>query len=248
VTGKEMNELNGITRSGKLIRNVVFLHIPKSGGSSIRDYLRDMVSADQVFEESRLHNVIDYESVKSGSYYLYMSHLGFHFSQEASAASLTLLRHPIDRLLSLYSYYSDPGSGVPLLEKDSYGEMSIMDFFSANIPAFKMNFDNQQVWQIGYGYHIAEREFYQAHQNKHISVAALDNLRKIDVVGTTENIGRFLEKASDIFKVEMKGKINNSNVSKSRVKWEELNENEKKLLESRVELEWVLFDYAKRHS
>ena len=56
-----------------LDRNVVFMHIPKAGGSTVRSFIADHVDADQVFPQDQLHHFPSYESLKTRRTMLFLS-------------------------------------------------------------------------------------------------------------------------------------------------------------------------------
>ncbi len=148
--------LFGTDKPAVLERNFVFLHIPKAGGSSTRDFFKGVFPARCMYPEPRLSHFPLYSDLNVAAPRLFMSHLGYRFAREAEAISATLMRHPVERLLSLYSYSVDPGKNRQLIGGLPPG-MSLLDFLNSDRPQVQMNVDNAQCWQLGCGYSVQER-------------------------------------------------------------------------------------------
>ncbi len=236
-----------LNTDGTLQSNIVFLHIPKAGGTTVRDALRDMVPSACVYPEAPLNQGPTFASLKTDKTYLFMSHFGYKFCADANAAGITMLRHPIERLLSFYSYYKNPGRGMPLLEKSMVGDLSIVEFFKSDHRAIRMNVENSQTWQVAWGYQPRERRAFT--DQDHVSVVALRNLRQLKVVGTTERLNDFFVNVARMVGAghAISAPVT-ANITENRLQWSDLSAEEKSAVEACVELEWVLYDEAKRLS
>ncbi len=234
----------------KLKKNVVFVHIPKAGGTSIRSFMGSQVDSKNIFDEKDLHHFPRFENLKIQRPMLFMSHLGFDFVKDAQADAFVLLRHPIERLLSLYSYVMFPGNNIPLIGSRYIEPMSLSEFFSSDRPEIRMNIDNAQIWQVASGYSARHRELRLKNGATldRIAYQAAKNLDEAVVFGVLENLEGFYQGIVDYFGTQTSRKINpeKKNISQHRVQWDELNASEKKLVENCVTNEWDLYEKAKK--
>jgi hypothetical protein len=233
----------------KLTKNIVFVHIPKAGGTSLRRFISEHVDNECVFPEPKLHNFPRYETLDTQHPMLFMSHLGFDFVRSADADSFVMVRNPVERLLSLYSYAVFPGKNVPLIAPRLVEGLSLTEFLTSERPEIRMNVDNAQMWQVASGY--AARHRLLRLQNgatlQSIGAQALENLESAAVVGALDDIDSFYNKVAEYFGNDgpLEPQVTR-NVSQKRVKWDDLTDSEKALVESCVTEEWAIFDRAKR--
>ena len=231
-----------------LIRNIAFVHIPKAGGTSVRGFIAGHVDPLDIFPEGRLHHFPRFDSLAVERPMLFMSHLGFDFVRRAQADAFVLMRHPVERLLSLYSYAMHPGKNVPIIGKHVVEGMTLADFLTSDRPEITMNTDNAQVWQIASGYSDRHRKLRLGNgaTMERITKQALKNLDDCAVLGVLEDIDAFYGRISAYF-VEDKPREGpgQRNASEKRLRWADLTPAEKVLLESRVTEEWVLYERAK---
>lgn len=234
----------------ELKKNVVFVHIPKAGGTSIRSFIGKQVDSKYIFPEKNLHQFPRYENLETNGPMLFMSHLSYDFVNDANADAFVLLRHPIERLLSLYSYVMFPGNNVPLIGARYIKPMSLTEFLSSERPEIRMNVDNAQIWQIASGYSARHRELRLKNGAtlQRIAHQAKKNLEKAAVVGVLENVGHFYEGIMNYFGTEASSvvKPERKNVSLRRLLWDELSDSEKKLVEGCVTEEWGLYEKAQK--
>lgn len=231
-----------------LLKNIVFVHVPKAGGSSVRNFIARQVDRADIFPESELHHFPRYERLETRSPQLFMSHLGFEFVRAAQADSLVLMRHPIERLLSLYSYSQHPGGNVPVISPAITSGKSVLDFFTSDHPAIRMNIDNAQTWQIASGYSARHRELRLKNgaTMERITAQAIRNLEDFKVVGTLEEMTSFYHAVAAYFgnaAAEIPDGVQNR--SQKRVLWEDLSAPEKAAIERCVSDEWAVYDAAR---
>jgi len=224
-----------------LEQNFVFMHIPKAGGSSTRHFFKSLFPARLMYPEPRLARFPEYAAVATGRPRVYMGHLGFHFAEEARATKACLLRHPAERLLSLYSYSVNPGRNRPLIGGLPAG-MGLLEFLRSNMPGIRMNADNGQTWQIGYGYSAMQRRQFMATGGGDILAAARGNLHEIDHLGVIEKFDQFKQRLLDTYGGSYAGVSVRKNVAVQRLNYSDLTMEEKRVLDACIELDAELYD------
>ncbi|SDL61262.1 Sulfotransferase family protein [Catalinimonas alkaloidigena] len=93
---------------------LIFLHIPKAGGSTLKDVLNRYYSEENVYylevidQRMQLKEFIDLPKEKKESIQLLEGHMGFglhnYFERKEQVKYITFFRNPVDRLISLYYY------------------------------------------------------------------------------------------------------------------------------------------------
>ena len=86
---------------------VCFLHIPKTAGSSVRTFFRDLYG-DFAFHA---HTTLDYQVTSDTELARYRFYAGHAYRSDwvrlpVGTRFLTILREPVDRLISLYRYWN----------------------------------------------------------------------------------------------------------------------------------------------
>jgi hypothetical protein len=232
----------------KLSKNIVFVHIPKAGGSSVRNFIKSQVDKEYIFPEASLHHFPRYENLHVEGPKLFMSHLGFDFVKAANADAFVLMRHPVERLLSLYSYAVHPGGNVPIIDPELVKDLTLDEFFMTSRPAIRMNIDNAQLWQLASGYSSRHRELRIANgaTMERLIQQAKANLECSTVVGTLENMPDFYKAIGQYFgKNDLAPQASVSNISEKRVRWTDLSADQKIMVEACVSCEWQVYDHAK---
>lgn len=116
--------------------NVIFLHLPKNGGSTFhtileREYPKDKTFSIEVINNIRLNtdNFLGLSQEKKDDLKLLKGHMmyGLHKQFSSDFEYITFLRNPVDRILSFYFYVK---SYPPhrLHHKVHKGGMSLIDF------------------------------------------------------------------------------------------------------------------------
>jgi hypothetical protein len=232
--------------TAELNRNLVFIHIPKAAGSFVRKLFGEIFDENKIFPDHQLHHFPKYREVARNKPTVYRGHLGYKFATDANAMSATVLRNPVERILSVYSYSVNPGRGLPLIGNVP-GDISILDFLRSDRPEIRMNLDESQTWQIGYGYSNKERHEFRTICHEDIIERAISNLYKIDFLGLTESLDAFRRSVMLAFGIDG---INETakmavNKSASRIMYADLTPNEKLEVEKLIVRDRVLYETAR---
>lgn len=132
---------------------ICFLHIPKAAGSTLSQILRRQYGAARVLDSypatfrKKIHGKTGLESARYRYDYfaalpegikretaVFMGHEGFGFHQALGRPSthITILRHPVDRVLSHY-YYVRRNRENHLHKTVADGQMSLAEFVTSDI-------------------------------------------------------------------------------------------------------------------
>mgnify|MGYP002152764434 CR=1 FL=1 len=128
----------------------IFLHIPKTGGTTIRDIINRQYKNDQIFTVTTLKESekINKSSLNStiNNYKIIQGHwkFGFHNNVNIRPAYFTILRNPVERVLSTYYYVlSNRNNPQNLSTLDK--QMSIYEFIENGINPFVLNGQTQLI-------------------------------------------------------------------------------------------------------
>jgi hypothetical protein len=223
-------------------RNFVFLHVPKAGGTSIRHFFREVFLERSIFPEDRLSNFPLWDDVACDGPKAYLGHLGWTFARSARAETATVLREPIERLLSVYVYTRKSRLRQPLIGMDS-SQMSLIQFLESNHVGIRQNIDNAQTWQLCHCYHWEQREKMAETSNQGIFRAASENLEKIDWLGVSENLSEFCKRLS-MSKIQTEKNAPRRNVSGGKLSYRDLSDREKKAIHKCSEMDVALYEKA----
>lgn len=88
------------------MKRLVFLHIPKTAGQSVHNYLVDAFGKDQVFPFRVNSQINDFGLLAEDGYRVYSGHFDWSVMEQLPGEKIyfTVLRNPIDRILSFYFY------------------------------------------------------------------------------------------------------------------------------------------------
>jgi hypothetical protein len=95
--------------ASRVIFMLYYIHIPKTAGTSLRSFLRNMIYGDkicEVYSQIRDLNEAEYrKSVKNREIYFGHFSYGFHkLLKDKNPSYVTVLRDPIARVVSLYNH------------------------------------------------------------------------------------------------------------------------------------------------
>ena len=207
----------------------IFLHIPKTGGTT----LNSIFTREYTVKEFHNHDLFDRKVIPfselnedhkrrinaiSGHHFY-----GVHEFFNKPYRYFTMLRHPVDRVLSLYYYLKENNyAGYEWMER-----MTLEEFIEASPEAH----NNQTTLLCGFL------------TNPDVELAK-ERLKSFDIVGVTELFDESLYLLKKTFKWKNID-YRRVNITKFRLKKEELPEETIKLIEKYNEMDLEVYLYAK---
>lgn len=204
----------------------IFMHIPKTGGTTVCDYLRRIVPKRERFDHIRVPHphrdepvVFQFDSAGKTcvlGHYFY----GIHEHFDAPHQYFTMLRDPVERILSLYSFHRS--MDLQPWVRDA----SLAEFMERHKPS-----SNFQVAQVCGRSPTRDVE---------TAKARLDSFM---AVGVTESFGESLELFRQSFGWPVL-RIKYRNKTKERLRREDITADEVRMIEAANEQDAELHEYA----
>lgn len=207
---------------------IYFIHMPKTGGSTLTGVIKNQFSSSEILAyyhnqdeiQNKLKQVnMDDLKIIHGHYFF-----GIHEFIDRPFSYFTILRHPVERVISLYYYLKN----IEGERYDIYREMTLDEFVENKIE------DNIQT------------AYLSGNERKPGLLKAVRNLRRyFDVVGTIEQFDEtlyLLGKRYGWTKLHYKRK----NVTASRPHAIEVSEKTKRLIKQTHHKDLLLYKYAQK--
>lgn len=196
---------------------VIFLHIPKTAGQSIHAALAEAFGEESVCPARVNQQLKNYSIQELNQYSVFSGHFDWSMLDcvQGNKYTFTVLRKPIDRILSFYFYLHDKAGALPLIElnkPENQGmkailELSVDDYFNAGPAHLRKFLDNH--YDNFYTYYFAGRK-YDARQDlfgmksrgllseERLLDIAQQNMRSIDRVFSLDETSNVFKKINDL--------------------------------------------------
>jgi hypothetical protein len=221
--------------------NLIFIHIPKTAGSTLNKIIKSQFANKSIFKVDGFKEGKSIEELKKldkkerNKIRCVMGHMNFgvHKYLPRSSNYITVLRNPVDRLISLY-YFILRQKQHPLHESIVSNNLSLEDFVNSDLTSLGIH--NVQTRMLA-GNKVAT----EAQLN-----SAKKNLQKyFTAVGLTEKFDRSLE----LFSEKLGWQINeykSINVNQNRPQRAEVSQHIIQLLEEKNSFDMELYEFADR--
>jgi hypothetical protein len=204
-------------------QKLIFVHIPKTAGTTLTDYLLESVPAERVFHGRTMLDYQQLDQFALEDYQLLKGHVFFHYIEQHLSqdqyALLTVLRNPVERVISLYRYWRSQAAGF--LQNESIPEvirgrvrlaksLSLHDFVHSEQPMVVNSIANSQARQLS-----SAAVFENFHQQP-IDVIVddvLKNLQQFAVVGISELLAQFYLEMHQVLGFSLPQHVQYRNVS-----------------------------------
>lgn len=225
---------------------IIFVHILKTGGMTLNTIIEKHYSPDRTYSTfpsrhhpqgslETFHQFTEAQKAKLDVLYGHMSY-GLHEYLPRSAVYFTLLRDPVDRVISRYYHiHRDPKS--LLHEEIQSGQMDLVDFTKHMAEAGQM--DNLQTRVIAGNWVL--RGYGEC--DEQMLATAKENLKKFAVIGLMERFDEtclLLQRAfgwRDVYYTKR-------NVTKSRPLQADIPDQTLQILQAHNQFDMALYEYA----
>lgn len=232
MSGEATNPLENSVAAAPL--RLAFIHIPKTGGNSVGAMLQSCFPREQIAPFIYEHLNPD---LPDESYRFVQGHFGFTYAKQLKAQVLTVLRDPIDRVISTY-YFLKSGNKHPIVPTLSFEE-----FLLSDVPSIVAQIDNAQTWQLAHGSLVKQRKQLAALSDSEVLAQAERNLRSCFVVGVTERLDAFASNVSAKLGLSLPSQTR-KNKTKERPAVDDVPVRLREIIESRTCLDRRLYEIA----
>jgi hypothetical protein len=232
----------------------IFVHIPKTAGLSIRRVFESAFGQNNVSQPFVVSRIDSRQRADLDRYKMISGHISAldvrHFPNRQL---ITFLRDPIDRCLSLYSYFRSQQS-APLIPLSNISNSNRSDeaislarqldpeaFFSHDHPHLVQNIHNRMAWQLGYH---ADYSYRSVLTDEEVYHRALENLKSYTFIGFYENLMQDASHLQQRLSAEDQFALPSLNRTSNRLHREEVSERTIVRLEEITQWDRRLYDVA----
>ena len=175
------------------------MHLPKTGGTTVRSFIRQTFAHEEIYSEAPDHAHPSYPLPNNSTAIVYCSHFDKRFWDQRSIKPhfVTALREPVKRIVSLYYFWRSRGiSHHRGTEQLFLTPRAALRQSFANF-AFSLNHGvaiylcNSQARQITNALHVLNRD-----SDKDLLTQAITQLHGYAVVGVLEKLDPFLHEVA----------------------------------------------------
>ncbi len=230
---------------------VIFLHIAKTGGTSIVEYFRNRLPANSVLSHGDFFSTREDPPLLPASIAdkLFISgHFGYNYIADylAGAFSFTILRDPLARVLSFYKFFMHGDMQEKFAVAQAARDLSLDDFLVSQLPEVCEVLDNQQTWQLASMYRIVDRLDTNISENAVVLELAKSHLRTLSYIGFTESFDESFTKIVSEVGLDVPAKIPRQLQTADPLLINQIDPAVLKCLRSRLQLDYALYDFAKQ--
>ena len=221
-------------------KRTLFIHIPKTGGVSLSAYLVRKLRARNpitIIGAQQLSLMTDDQLAQHD--YIATHTNSSIMSRLPNCFKITLLRDPVDRVLSSYHFHrrDKRNETITNLARD----LDLLQFVSSDHPVIHANIENSQTRQLiqrseGAGDPIASLS------DDEILKRVRATLDQFDVVGRLEDMAATLERLRELYGWKNVGKLPHKNRSWREGKSRELDPRVEEIIRQRTRLDQIVYD------
>lgn len=224
----------------------VHLHIPKTAGTSLRESL---AAVHPELEVRQIHEAAT--APDAGTADVISGHISHEIACGYSDQIVTVLRHPVDRFVSIYFFWRMLyDKGVERSRKTTLARtLSLLEFARAmDEPELCSELMNRMSWQLHSSFRLNRRfdiRRDRALTQTGLAAGALENLRGYAAVGFQDRYGDFVETLNARFDLKIPNRKINVTANRSAV--EDLTHAELTAILPWVAADMELYAAARRH-
>lgn len=170
---------------------IAFSHIPRTGGTSLRQFIRENLpdGSKHGFVDSLAHFAFMTDADLASLDFL-ATHCGYGLFRRlpSSVKKVIVLREPVQRVVSLYHHLRRRPPHVSYACAFAH-EMTLHDFVMCDNPAVSVFVENTQTWHLAVDKNASFRTDLAGISDQELIATAAGNLDTFDAIGITERLG-----------------------------------------------------------
>lgn len=181
---------------------LVFFHMPKTAGTRMREVMRQHTPDERTLELYSPAQIAFWsDETVNQNYDAIFGHTGYALMNRLSrpVQSITVLRDPVDRVLSLYFFWREvetvPGDPGPELAKN----LDLLQFVTSEHPVITASIHNAMAWFYFYDLSIPARHDFRGISDHDLLAKAAANLDQMTFICLQERFAESLTAMSRCF-------------------------------------------------
>ncbi|WP_428395322.1 sulfotransferase family 2 domain-containing protein [Lichenicoccus sp.] len=226
---------------------LVHLHIPKTAGTALRAAFEQQ--SNGALRSFSHWDESEFNAIDPASYDFYSGHFGYHTASRLGGDIVTVLRHPVDRYMSVYYFWRQLyNTGVERsLNTELAARFPIEEFVQIrDQPWLIEEFENRATFQLAYGSSLVHRRQMRLDglTNDAIFNMALRNLDGFKAVGIQEDMTRFAATIKAAYGIVLD--IQKVNVTEERPQVRDISVATRRAIQDWVYMDMELYQQALR--
>ena len=228
---------------------LVFLHIVKTAGTSLVEYLRSRLPVGSVLSHGDFLQYpgqsLDPDSMSA--FRMISGHFGYSHIKEylSDSYSVTFLRDPLARVLSLYKYCLHTDMQKRFAVARIAGRLSVDDFMTCTRPEVAEMLDNQQTWQLADNYWTVDRQRRPLRNDDQVLQLASAHLQEFSLVGFTDTFAEDFRRVVLTMQLPEPRHVPRQLRTEDPIIPEQLQDSTLATLKDRMALDYQLLEYAR---
>lgn len=219
--------------------NAIFLHIQKTGGTSLQEMARSVYGNDQVISHADFQGMTS-ESIEKKKFISGHFRMDFALQYREGRVLFTILRDPVDRVISLYNYYQLPkaNSRNAQIAKSRTFEEFLVNAISDTKLKWAVN--NHFVKSLS---GVSDfKDLIRGGDLKPLAEKSIENLSLLDYVGTVENYNEDYRAITKLLQWPEIGSLTHNNKSPKKITRALLNKTEIELLAYHTRYDTMIYE------
>ncbi len=209
-----------------LVNKLIFVHIPKTAGTSLTDYLSTFYKPDKIYSGQTM---LDYQQVEPASllnFDFLKGHIFYHYIKSNPELEeyqlITILRNPVERVISLYRFwrshpddFTNDNTIHPAIRGRVYlaKSLSLLEFVNSDEQIIRNSISNSQARQLCSS--LIFEDFHEQHVDAVLNDVK-ENMNNFAVIGVIEYLPLFVQTLNQHFGFPANSKPMLTNVSDKR--------------------------------
>jgi hypothetical protein len=237
-----MNDVLNVKKKNGPAERVAFLRIGKTASQWLSEELWNHFGDGKYCPHIFAAQYRSLSKEDRENFSCFSGHFGFRAAQTLNAKLITVLRNPIDRIVSIYHYWrevpeTDFGPGVAK-------RLSFAEFLLSDEPVVVSDLHNAQAWQLAWDHEFSERAHLVLADDDNLFDIAVKNLKSFSVVGVTECLTDLALTVEDELGIPIRHQKRAINATQTRPKLSDIPIRIRGLIARRVEVDMAIYDHV----